>query len=81
MIKKISEEINSDHCYWFTPYILLKVAREVGLNDYNLYFTDLSIKKDKILRLKRLIEKRLNKKYLKYYFCEFETLILEAKLK
>ncbi|MGK4198487.1 class I SAM-dependent methyltransferase [Fusobacterium sp. HC1336] len=80
MIKKRSEEINSDHRYWFTPYTLFKIANESGLNECTIYFTDLSFKKNKILKLKRSIEKRLNKKFLKYYFYQFETLILEARL-
>lgn len=76
-----SEAINSDHKYWFTPYTLLKVAKEAGLDDYNLYFVDPLIKRSKIQKLKRSLEKRLNKGLIKYNFYDFGTLILEAKLK
>lgn len=35
------EKVNSDHRYWFTPYTILKVISESGIEVEDIYFTGL----------------------------------------
>lgn len=68
-ILKGIEHINTDHCYWFSPYTILKVAHEAGLKNCILDFAqrcplnfwELSIRKVKNLA-------RIKSKYPPNYF-------------
>lgn len=77
------EIINSDHRYWFTPFTILKVGNNSGLEEMKLYFVNLTLFKwaNFFTRVKNKINKITKKKLFKFKFYNFSTLILVAKLK
>ncbi|UYI80039.1 MAG: class I SAM-dependent methyltransferase [Fusobacterium varium] len=81
-MKDISSEIiNSDHRYWFTPFTILKIGINSGMEikNSNLYFVDIVV--PKVFKLKKFFEKILGKKIFRYKFYEFGTLILESEIR
>lgn len=77
--KKGFETINTDHRYWFTPYTILKVAYQAGLEPQKILFAN-RIK----LNFQELVVKKLHKIFLNeqpnYPFIYFNSIILTADL-
>lgn len=71
---------NSDHRYYFTPLTILKVANNAGLENFNIYYTNLFVMSI-LPKIKNKINKILKKEIFKFDFLDFNTLILEARIK
>ncbi len=72
------EYINSDHKYWFTPFTILKVMSQAGIEPVDLSFAG-RVKLNHFELFKKQLKTILGRKP-KYFFNYFNTLVVTGNL-